>query len=162
MAIVVSNTAPLIALTDIGHLELLRRLFEVVTIPHAVRSEVVSEPGNSALKSAIDSGWIRVQAVADALAVQLLRETLDEGESEAIVLAQEVKAQWVILDDLAARNRAQSLNLPIVGTLGILLMAKDAGYLSAVKPLLHDLGRANFRMSDVLFEQVLRDSGESE
>jgi hypothetical protein len=119
---VVSNTGPLIALASIGQFDLLRRLFGKILFPPAVRAEVQDETSVAALTAA---DWIVVQPAQDLLAVQLLREELDAGESEAIILARELDAELVLIDERAARRKARGIGLQTVGTLGVLLMAKD-------------------------------------
>jgi len=83
--LVVSNAGPLISLSTVSQLDLLRALFGQIAIPQAVYDEVVvhgeGEPGS---REVGESDWIRIQHVKDHLAVELLRETLDAGESEAI------------------------------------------------------------------------------
>ncbi len=91
--------------------------------------------------------WIVVQPAQDLLAVQLLREELD--------------AELVLIDERAARRKARGIGLQTVGTLGVLLMAKDKGLVAGLKPLLDDLRRAGFRMSDDLYRQVLGSAGEA-
>ena len=83
------------------------------------------------------------------------------GESEAISLALEVDARLVILDERAGRRLAQSLGLPIIGTLGVLLMGKRRGILPAMKPYLDRLIEFGFHISPALYERVLRDAGET-
>jgi predicted nucleic acid-binding protein len=155
---VVSNTGPLIALASIGQFDLLRRLFGKILFPPAVRAEVQDETSVAALTAA---DWIVVQPAQDLLAVQLLREELDAGESEAIILARELDAELVLIDERAARRKARGIGLQTVGTLGVLLMAKDKGLVAGLKPLLDDLRRAGFRMSDDLYRQVPGSAGEA-
>ena len=109
---VISNTGPLLALVEIGQLELLRQLFGTIVIPPAVRAEILSEPAQDAVQAALASGWIAEQSPTDLGAVRVLRNDLDAGESEAIALAQETAPDWLILDDLAARHLAEALGLP--------------------------------------------------
>ena len=71
----------------------------------------------------------------DRPAIHLLRETLDAGESEAIVLAQQLNARYVLLDDGLARRKARLIGLHMTGTLGILLMARETGLIPAVRPI---------------------------
>lgn len=92
--------------------------------------------------------------------MKLLKEELDAGESEAIVLARESGAKLILLDDRAARRKARTLGLPMIGTLGVLLMAKDRGLLPLLKPLLDTLQQVGFRMSNDLYQQVLNSAGE--
>jgi len=102
---IVSNAGPLIALASIGQFELLHNLFGEVIIPPAVRAEVLAgDEGEAGVSELIAAKWIKTVSVQDDLAVQLLRDELGAGESEAIVLAKETAADWTLLDDLAARR----------------------------------------------------------
>ncbi|MBI5568291.1 MAG: DUF3368 domain-containing protein [Chloroflexi bacterium] len=157
MAEVVSNTGPLIALASIGQLDLLRALFGRVHIPPAVRDEIQDDVSVTALRSAT---WLIVNPVNDILAVQLLTEALDAGESEALILAKELAADWVLIDERAATRRARSIGLRAIGTLGVLLLAKRQGLIAGLQPLLNDLRAAGFHMSDLLYQQVLASAGE--
>ena len=159
MAAVVSNTGPLIALAQIDRFDLLRRLFGRIIIPPAVRAEIQDDSSVAALTGA---DWITVQPPRDTLAAQLLREELDAGESAAIILATELGADLVLMDERAATRKARALGLSVIGTLGVLLLGKRAAHLSAIKPLLDSLREHDFRMSSSLYDQVLRDAGESD
>ncbi len=154
---VVSNASPLIALAGIEQLELLRRLFGRVVIPPAVRDEVRDDRTRTALQAA---DWITTRPVRDTFAVQVLRESLGAGESEAIVLAQELSADWLLLDDRTARRKAEATGLRVIGTLGLLLMGKSAGYLSELKPLLDGLRQTDFYLSTDLYTLILKQAGE--
>ena len=159
---VVSNAGPLISLSTVSQLDLLRALFGQIVIPQAVHNEVVvhgeGEPGS---REVGESDWIKIRHVKDHLAVELLRETLDAGESEAIVLAQELDARYIILDDGLARRKARLIKLRLVGTLGVLLMAKEVGLIPAVKPILDELRQTEFRVSDRVYQNVLSKAGEA-
>lgn len=154
---VVSDTGPIIALAHIGLIDILRKLFGQVLIPPAVHSEIRDETSTAALS---DADWILVEEAKDTLAVQLLREELDAGESEAIVLAKEHQAVLLFLDERAATRKARSIGLQCIGTLGILLIAKEEGIVTEVKPLLDRLQSEGFHMSDALYRQVLRSADE--
>ena len=162
LELVVSNSGPLITLATIGRLDLLKSLFERIAIPQAVYEEVViqgqGEPGS---KEVAEAEWIHTVPVQDRLAVNLLQESLDMGESEAIVLGQELNARYILLDDALARRKADLIGLSVVGTLGVLLMARRAGLVPAVKPILDDLMQTDFRMSERVREVVLAKSGEA-
>jgi uncharacterized protein len=159
---VVSNSGPLIALAAIARLDLLRALFGRIVIPQAVYEEVVirgqDEPGSVEVEAA---AWIEVRQTKDHLAIDLLREALDAGESEAIVLAQELSARYVLLDDALARRKTRLIGLPMIGTLGLVLMAKEMGLVPAVKPVLDELGQTEFRMSEQVYLEVLTKAGEA-
>jgi len=92
--IVVSNTSPLIALSNIGELDLLRFLFERIIIPRGVAEEFGETLPD----------WIEVRDVQNRIVVDLMRERLHKGEAEAIALAIELNADLVIIDDKSARN----------------------------------------------------------
>ena len=160
--LVVSNAGPLISLSTVSQLDLLRALFGQIAIPQAVYDEVVvrgeGEPGS---REVGEADWIKIHHVKDQLAVELLRETLDAGESEAIVLAQELNAKYAILDDGLARRKARLIKLRLVGTLGVLLMAKEVGLIPAVKPILDELRQTEFRVSDRVYQDVLAKAGEA-
>jgi predicted nucleic acid-binding protein len=144
---VVSNASPLIALHQIGQLNLLQRLFSTILVPPAVIVEIRSVVSLPA--------WISERKLIRSMSPMGVRTSLGPGESEAIALSVEVNARWVILDDLLARRMAISLELPVVGTLGILLLAKQSGHLSAVRPCLDHLKNSGFFFTDELFEETL-------
>ena len=155
---VVSNTGPTIALAHIGQIDILRRIFGQVLIPTAVRAEIQDETSLAALN---DADWIMVGEVKDTLAVQLLREELDAGESEAIILARENQAALIFMDERAATRKARSIGLQSIGTLGILLIAKEKGIVTELKPLLTSLRLEGFHMSDTLYNQILHRADEA-
>lgn len=154
---VVSNTGPLIALASIYQFELLQKLFGTISIPKAVRTEVLDETTLTAVNMA---DWILVRTAQDKIAVQLLNGELDTGESEAIVLARELNADLLLIDERAARRKAAALDLSTIGTLGVLLMAKNQGLIPVLKPLIEQLNQSGFHMSDELYAQVLNSAGE--
>lgn len=160
-SLVVSNAGPLITLAKIQRSQLLKDLFGHIVIPRAVFEEIVlrgaAEPGAEETRSA---DWIETRLAMDDLSVSVLRENLGAGESEAIVLAQELGADLLLLDDALARRKAERLGLNVVGTLGVLLLAKREGQLDAVKPVLIELQRTDFRASLRVYEEVLARAGE--
>ncbi|MBP8985616.1 MAG: DUF3368 domain-containing protein [Syntrophobacterales bacterium] len=159
---VVSNASPLINLAWIGKLDLLRRLYGEVFIPEAVWHEVTIEgagqPGANEVKAAT---WIKVRSVANTSLVQALRQELDAGEAEAIVMALELKSELLLMDERVGREVARHLGLRYTGLIGLLVEAKHKGLLSAVKPHLDALRNvAGFRIRDALYARVLKDEGE--
>ena len=163
MSLVISNASPLIALSTVGLLDLLPSLYGTIHIPDAVYDEVVvagrGQPGSSEVASA---PWAVRHAPANPQAVlQLGRAAgLDKGESEAIILAIDLNASLVILDDQAARLYAQSQQLPIIGTVGILLLAKRHKLIASIKQHLDLLIAAGVRIHPLLYTAVLRQAGE--
>jgi len=135
----VSNASVLIALAKLGMLYLLEKLFRTITVPTVVFAEVtrdIKKPGAKILKEA---EWITVIEPSNKALVNMLLDFLDEGEANAIELAREINADLVLLDEKEARRIARRLGLKILGTLGILILAKRKGHLKLVKPLIENL-----------------------
>lgn len=157
---VVSNTSPILNLAIVARLDLLRQQFGQIQIPPAVLDELKIDeerPGSQPIKAAIIAGWIQVQPVSNQTLIQLLKQTLDGGEAEAISLALELQAEWILLDERDGRKVAKSLGLYVTGVLGILLRAKQSGELSSLQPALEDLTqKAGFRIAPELLAKVLQ------
>src|ERR1035438_1834356 len=145
---VVSNSSPLIAVGQIGQLGLLHQLFHEILIPPAVAREAAA--------SVASQEWIHVHSLAEPVLAEALRPGLGEGEREALSLAAEMSARAVIVDDDAARRIGLRLGLPVIGTAGVLLLAKERGYTRAVKPHLIALIEAGFYLSPVLVELIAK------
>lgn len=161
--IVVSDASPLINLSRIGKIELLHRLFGALVIPAAVWNEVVVEghglPGAELVRSC---SWITKGEVNNAPLVHTLRQELDGGEAEAIVLALEMRADLLLMDERLGRETAQHLGIRCLGLIGVLTEAKRRKLIDQVKPAilaLRDL--AGFRISQTLFDRVIADLGEA-
>jgi hypothetical protein len=146
---VVSNSSPLIALAGIQRLDLLPAIFESVLIPPAVAREI--SPSIPVLPT-----WLRIQAPNVLPPASSLRRRLGEGEREALALALELRAEWIILDDLPARRSAQATGLNVIGTLGTLLTAKRTGLLTSIRPELDGLRATSFFLSPQLYSDLLR------
>lgn len=133
----VSNSGPLMALAKVGSLELLRRAFRRVVVPAEVFAEVALAGADSAdgalVREAVREGWFQLHSVP-APAAQAW-PGLDAGETAAIRLAQALRADAVLLDDMAARRQALAQGLRVMGTLGILLRAVEVGGCPATQAL---------------------------
>lgn len=162
--IVVSNTTPLIGLATIGHFELLHRLFGRIYIAAAVHDEALAAGAEmgGAREKVVAAEWIEVCQVEERVAVEVLLDELDAGEAETIVLARELNADWVLMDEKKGRRKLAEMELNFVGTVGILLRAKQEGMLPLLRPLLEKLRRDGFSLSQPVVETVLRAAGELE
>ncbi len=98
--------------------------------------------------------WMRVVPLQDPRRADLLTD-LDRGEAEVLALAQEIYAGLVIVDERLARRHAKRLGLPLTGTLGLLLRAKQAQLISEVKPLIIAMRTGGIWLSDALVEEAL-------
>jgi len=128
----------MIALAIIDCLNLLDTLYQNVRAPQAVFEEVTlaGKVQSVRLKAYLES---RILPVKNALAVVAFRSELGLGESEAIVCAMENNADFILLDDYKARETARLNGLPVIGSIGVLIMAKHNNLIQAVKPYIESL-----------------------
>ena len=131
-------------------------------VPIAVWNELVlqgeGKPGSEAIANA---QWIQTHVVENQHLVTVLREHLDQGESEAIVLALELGATVLLLDETEGRKIAELYGLNKTGILGILLKAKKDGNISSLKDEMNKLrSQAHFWISDPLYNKLLHAAGE--
>jgi predicted nucleic acid-binding protein len=158
--IVISDSSSLIAISAVGHLDVLRGLYREVIVPPAVWSEVtgLNRPGAADIQTA---SWIRVESVANRASISTLPRPVGPGEAEAIVLAQELAADILLIDERKARKTALQLGLPVTGVLGVLLEAKKAGLVPAIKPILDQMEVVvAFRLKRSLYDAALQAAGE--
>lgn len=160
MADVIVNASPLQYLHQVGQLDLFPKLFGRIIVPEAVVAELaagrrlgISLPSPETLE------WIDLRHPASPVG-GLLSWELGAGESAVLSLALESPGSWVVLDDKLARQAAVHLNLPLLGTAGILLRAKRAGHLRAVHPVLNQLASLGFRLTPETLRHILDLAGE--
>ncbi len=157
----VADTGPLIFLAKLGRLGLLQHGADQVYVPQAVLNEVQAKPDEAtkAIEEASRS-WLSVRKVGDQRTVEILLATLDRGEAEVIVLAKELDADRVVMDDLDARRFARRAGFDLVGTLGLLLAARLRGEIPTVGEEIERLQILGFRITPSLVEAILREAGE--
>ena len=150
--VVVADTSPLIYLSRAGVLDLLNVLFGEVVVPRAVWTEAVdrrpSAPGLDALKTA---SWIRV---VDG-EVSMADLGLDAGETAAILLAEGLHADLLLIDERLGRRVAEARGLAVRGTIGVLVQARHTGALPALRPVLDAIVADGFRISPTLLREAL-------
>lgn len=164
MFFAVSDTSVLVAYSAIGRLDVLRAVVPRIFIPGAVRREVVDQgvgwvEAHSAQTAILLADWIVVEIIEGLNQMPKTRFGLFSGESEAIPLA-ELHNCPILLDDPSARKAARRRQLEVVGSLGVLVLAKRAGIISEVHPLIVQMQRMGIRFRDDLLEQVLKEVGE--
>ena len=158
--IVISDTTPIISLIKINQLELLNHMFGDVQVPDAVYEELISNSRfQSEAEQILRAEYITKVVVEDKKSVALLRRAtgLDAGESEAIILSDEIKADLLLMDELKGRQVAKQMGLNIMGTIGILMTAFEEKLLSADEiEQCAEVLRSNGRhISDRLYEQLM-------
>jgi uncharacterized protein len=152
--LVVSDTSPLTGLIQTRHADLLPTLFETVVIPPSVRDELMRF--HQALPS-----YLHVEAVQDRRAAESLSCTLDVGEAEAIVLAEEMHADYLLIDEKRGRSVAEARGLRVIGALGVLLLGKKARLIPSVAAVIGELElQSGFFVSDEVKQVILRAAGE--
>ncbi len=151
----IANAGPLIALARIDRLELLPAAYADILVPDAVYLEVTRDPLLPGAREVAEADWLRSIEVTDTEAVARMRFWLDQGESEAIVLAQ-ARNEPLAIDERRGRRIATSLGVQITGTVGILLAGKQLGLVELVTPLLDQLISRGVRLSASLYESARR------
>lgn len=159
---IVSNTSPISNLAKVGQLNLMQQIYGTILIPTAVYEELLDKRAGETVITAVQSAvWFEIQPIQDQALVDELRNRVNVGEAEAIVLAIEVEASRLLIDERLGRQAATDLGLKITGVLGILLIAKRQNLVTAIKPIMNDLiTQASFRISSQLYADVLNAAGE--
>ncbi|PNW58825.1 UNVERIFIED_CONTAM: nucleic acid-binding protein [Euhalothece sp. KZN 001] len=164
--IVISDTSVLSNLAVIDQVWLLKAIYHEVIIPQAVADELRNAGDEFPnIQTVLSFDWIKVRQANRIETIAALENDhlLDRGEAEAIALALELKAEELLIDERLGRREATRLGIPIIGILGILLVAKRRTLINAVQPVVDALiFKAGFRVSLQLYEQVLQTAGEKD
>lgn len=147
---IISDTSCFILLKNIDELELLHKLYGNVT----TTLDIAIEYGESLPE------WVEIVNVVDKSKQQILELQIDKGESSAIALAMEIPDSTIILDDYKARKIAHQLGLSYTGTIGVIVKAKLRGLIPSISPILNKIKQTNFRLTEELELQALKQSGE--
>ena len=155
---VVSNTTPLNYLVLIERAEILKALYERVVIPRAVFIELTSI-GADKVRAWVASnpGWLTIEQAPNVIDSEL--DAIQIGERQAILLAELIRADFIVLDDRKARRIAAARGLNVIGTLGILTTGAEKGLIT-LSDALDDLRQTSFRASDRLLELLAREESE--
>ncbi len=146
----VLNASPLIAFHQIRKLHLIPQLFAETMAPSAVVREISPSLGHV-------PKWLRVQA---PMILPLSLQRLDAGEREAIALALQSAADVIVLDDRAARIQAVRLGLNVIGSAGLLVLARRREHIERVKPDLDAMIAHGLYVSADIYQEALRSVGE--
>lgn len=143
--LIIADASCLIALYNIGELEILQELFKEIFITPEIEKEVRAEKPK----------WIKIKSVKNKSKIQELEKILDIGEASGIALALEHNEALLIIDERKGRSVAKTLEIPIIGTLGILIEANKVGIERDYLQIIEKLREDNFRLSDKLLNKVL-------
>ena len=156
--IAVADTSSLIGLALIKKLSLLEEFFSEIYIPKAVYEEaIVEKAGVEEIKNA---AFIKMREINDSVMANFLIGSLGKGEAEALVLAKEIKSDYVLIDEKKARKVARRNGFNVIGILGILLAAKRQGKIGNIKPIIDELNQKGFRLSQNVIESTLKEAKE--
>jgi predicted nucleic acid-binding protein len=157
--LIICDSSPLIGLAIIDNLHLLDELFGRVMVPNKVFEEATMAGKPGAVEIA---KWAKdkVQKVSDTAVVEAFRANLDPGESEALALYRETKADFLLIDEKRARRTAMLQKMNVIGTVGVLIIGKDAHLIERIKPYMDTLISADFRISTGLYQYALELAGE--
>jgi predicted nucleic acid-binding protein len=155
----VVNASPLILFSRIARLDLIERLAPAILIPNAVIEE--TRAGQQKDPTAIAAlAWAAKSRVEDVAVITSI-EHWDLGLGESEVIAHCVGgSRWAVLDDRAARRAAAAHNVPVIGTLGIVLRSKQKRLIESARPLVSELVAAGMFLNDEFANQVLASVGE--
>ena len=163
--LVIADASPLIALSLVGQLPLLKSLFGQVLVSSIVIQEVLTgkfDRGESDIRAAFDDGWL---ATCDAALAEEDLRGLDPGETQAILqaitLAREGLAPLLLMDERAGRSAATEYKLTCLGTAALIALAKRQGLIPSAASVLQELLQREFRISQAVIREVLTSVGES-
>jgi predicted nucleic acid-binding protein len=157
---VIANNTPLVALWTLGRLDILRDLYGQVWIPRAVYEEFLASEHAQRLAALREAPWIVTVSVSNRQHVKVY-VGLDQGEAEVLALAEERAARLVIVDERKGRRYAQRLGIPLTGTLGTLLLAKERSLIGSLRPMLVELQNAGLYLDSALVDRALVLAGEA-
>lgn len=157
---VVLNNTPLVAFWTLGRLDLLRDLFQEVLIPQTVEDEFLATDRNARREALANAPWVKSIALSQPRRA-LAYAGLDRGEAEVLALAEEQDARLVVMDERKGRRYAERVGLPLTGTLGVLLLAKEAGLIEQVSDWTSKLQEAGLFLSPDLIRKILEVAGET-
>jgi uncharacterized protein len=155
---IVVNTTPIISLACVGHLDLFEKLFGKIIIAKAVYNEIKAKQNYGYQE--IDHACIEVRQIQGYLYKDFLLKELDSGEAETIILAKEINAEFVIIDESLGYKIANNVGLTAIRTLAVLLNAKEKGHITQIKPLLDEMIEKGRWYSNSVYRSFLTQAGE--
>ena len=150
------NASPLIFFSRCGHLQLLRAFADEFWVPEPVAREILRRGIRDVSAQAIqDTEWLTVHPVT-TIPAAIAAWRLGAGEASVLSLAAEHPGTQAIIDDLAGRKCAASLNIPVRGTLGIVLAAKGRGLIPKARDVIEEMTIAGLHLSRRVLDEALR------
>jgi len=155
----VVNASPIITLAKIGQQSLLEKLCDRLIVPESVAQEILAGPTDDPAFVLLRSGW-GVRSSPINIPQTLLEWGLGKGETAVLATALQTQSSTAILDDASARAAARTFNVPLMGTLGVILRAKLHRYIPSAGDALRQLKTAGLFLDDRVVRQALEQIGE--
>lgn len=152
---VVSDSGPIIGFSRINRITIFNDIFDVVFIPEAVRCEILRGGNRTGASEIKEYGWFKTAKAANVEAVRKLNRIIGLGESEAIILADEMALPLLCDDELARRTAIQMGYQNIIGTCSLLEAAKKLGLIKEIAPVFNELTLAGYWLSKDLMRDTL-------
>jgi predicted nucleic acid-binding protein len=156
----VVNASPLILLSRIARLDLLTSLAELLVVPEAVLREIQAGSHRDETAGRIKDLSSILQVPDLPVPGRIRRWDLGAGESQVLAQGLERPGAEVVLDDLAARRCARSLGLPMIGTLGVVILCRHRGVIGSARPVVEKLRESGLHLKPALMEEALVKVGE--
>jgi predicted nucleic acid-binding protein len=161
MRLIVADAGPLIIFGKTCGIDLLKSVVSEILVPPAVLMECTADaekPGAKAIQAAIDNGALTALPQVDLSGASQKMLLLHRGELEAIAAAKEHQCA-VLLDEVVGRSVARASGVPVTGSLGILLLAKERGLIDRVGPIIAQWKAAKYYLSDRMVAELLQRVG---
>jgi len=155
--VIIADTGPLIAFGLINKFSILAKLFETIIIPQTVADECLADktwPGAPTILQAVSNKIIQIHPDPSLVKSDDLLNILDKGEAAAIKLAHSLNIP-LIIDEKLGRSVAKNLGIKVIGTVGILLLAKQRNLIKKIKPIIMLLKNEGYYLSDALIKEIL-------
>ena len=152
---IISNTTPILSLLKINKLSLLKNLYGQIIVPFAVYQEIENGRDKPYYQDLLLINWIEIKKIKNQKSREYIFD-LDDGEAEVLILANEINADLVLLDEIMGRRFSKQLKISFTGTIGVLLKAKEKGYIPSVKVLLEELITKGIWLNPKLITKALQ------
>ena len=154
------NASPLILLTKVGRIDLLNAEGVDVVVPMPVLQEVSSlDPSDPVVRAIYDAGWSVVMPLAPVPA-SVSPWRLDSGEESVLTVALQNPGCEVVIDDLAGRRCAVAHDIPLLGTVGVVILAKRIGKIIEARAVIEELRGVGLHVKDEVIASALSQVGE--
>jgi len=152
---IIGDSSALVALATMDRLDLLEKIFDTIYVPQAVYDEVTIsyKPQSVKLQEFLTDKVVKVE-------LDISKMGLGQGELEAITLYKDKKADFLLIDDRRAKSFAKLNGLNVIGSLGVMILAKDGGYINSIRKDLEKLKASSLFISSNLIDRILHEVGE--